>query len=275
MGEELVRREGVALLTALLLVTACGKQGDGARPAGARMVTADVIEIQETLPVEGRAFRWLVVHHNGKVRLGNETDRWRLIDFSDSTVTFVDDITESYRRRPIVELRAERLREIQRPLPSPFQPISFQQTNVVATIAGARARKIEIERGGYRREVWMSVDPVIHPELHRAILVTDPLSEPYAGLLRRVVPGLLSQPGFPLRDVSVLEYGEKQMRIERVVRSIGKRPVPEKWFEMPRDYDDLTPKAPGADRPSASSPRSGRDARATGQRSSATTRTSP
>jgi hypothetical protein len=275
MGEELVRRQGVALALALLSVAACAeKTAENRLPAG-RRVAADVIEIHESLSAEARAFRWLVVHHEGKVRLGNETDRWRLIDLQESTVTFVDDITRTYRRSSIAELRALRLRELQRPLPSPFQPIAIQQTTQTESIAGVPTRKIEMERGGYRREVWMSVAPVIHPDLHKAILVTDPISEPYAGLLRRVVPGLLSQSGFPLRDVSVLEYGEKRMEIERIVRSIGKRQVPESWFEVPRDYADVTPREPDADRPNASSPRSGRDAREAGPRSSATTRTSP
>lgn len=257
----------------VLFTVTCSKRAaqPGSEPvAPGQRVEADVVTIREVLPEEKKAFIWLIPHAGGKVRLGNEADRWRLIDLEAGTVTFVDEPTRSYKTETIAALREARRRAIMRPLPPPFRPMSYVHTEDAAVIAGRRAVKHVVTGGGYHRELWLSSDPVIHPDLYTAIVASDTVSEPFAGLMREVTPELMKQQGFPLRDESELSYGEKKMHVIRTVTEIGRRSVPASWFSIPEDYEDRGVKVPGDDRPSGASRPSGRGTRGAGSQSSAT-----
>ena len=273
----MVRSKGLVSGLALAILLGCGAKSPAARPAATpgQRVTADVVVVREVLPSEKKAFVFLIAHSQGKVRLGNEVDQWRLIDLNASTVTFIDESTKSFRIQSLGAVKAARRSAVLRPLPPPFKPYSLVRTGETTTIAKRGAVRHVIEGGGYRREVWLSTAPVLHSELFPAMLASDTISEPFAGLMREATPRLMAQQGFPLRDESELAYGDKKLHVIRTVTEIGQRKVPASWFTVPTDYEDRGVTAPGAGRRSGESRPSGRGAPAAGSRSSATNRTSP
>jgi len=238
-------------------------------PPGQRL-EADVIVVREFLPVEKTAFSYLIAHSGGKVRLGNEADQWRLIDLEAEKVTFIDETSRSYRTESLASLRNAQRRSVLRPLPQPFQPLTIVRTEDSAVIAGRQAVKHVLEGGGYRRQIWLSTKPLLNPNLYGAILASETLSEPFAGLMREATPRLIAQQGFPLRDESELAFGDKKLSIVRTVSEIGRRQVPASWFSIPAGYEDRGIKVPDADRRSGASRPSDRDTRAAGSQSSST-----
>lgn len=238
-------------------------------PPGQR-VNADVVVIREFLPVEKTAFSYLIAHSAGKVRLGNETDKWRLIDLKEQKVTFVDETSRSYQTESLATLRNSTRISVSRPLPQPFVPLNIARTSDSSTIAGRESVKHVIEGGGYRRELWLSTKPLLDPALYGAMLASETLSEPLAGLMREVTPRLMAQQGFPLRDESELVYGDKKLSVTRTVSEIGRRQLPASLFSIPQGFEDRSVKEPGADRPSGGSRPPDRDTRAAGSQSSST-----
>ena len=137
-------------------------------------------------------------------------------------------------------------------LPSHF-PRAKLSRGATKQLVGVNAQQHLIESGAYRRELWLGQHRAIPDELFAMMLASDPPSSPLAPMMRDVDAALLSAKGFPLADRSEVPLGKgRSSVVERTVTGIAARQVPESMLAVPRDYRDVTPKPPSANRRSAS-----------------------
>ena len=94
-----------ATLLLLLLVTSC--RNEKPPPKAAPKIPGQVLIIRTVIPGE-RSFLYYIGVSGGKVRLGSETDQWRLIDVRNRTVTFVDETRKTFRTEQLSSLMEKR-----------------------------------------------------------------------------------------------------------------------------------------------------------------------
>lgn len=242
-------------LMALLFIVSCRQpaQLQAVAPTGL-MIPADVLTIRESSHPPTRAFLHRLVVSGSKARMSQELDRWRLFDFEAGTVTWVDDVAKTYRVQTLEELVAQRRRQLANPIPVPAATLTIRQTDETREIAGIRGKKLEMTLGGYRREIWLSDEPLISPQFLRMWVASEPISEPRAGVSRSVQETLMSREGFPLLDRSALVWEGGSMVSRRELMKKEKKDVPARWLTIPADYRNTTPGTIGSasDRRSAS-----------------------
>lgn len=275
MGQELVRSERIVrtfrahrragpLLIALCIVAAaCSKPAPPKRtsPVVPRMRVTVLVMHTNILP-DRRAYTHLVMLAGDKVRLGDETDHWRLFDLKNETVTFVDAVAKTYRTEPAAKLIRDRLALVSSAASESVPPARFSAAAEERTLLGFRAKQHVIQAGPYRREIWMSSSTPIGNRFFAMLVASDPMSERYASMMRDVTRALLSLKGFPVFDRSDMPYDGATMTVERRVVKIVARDVPVAFMTIPVNYRNLTPNEPGVDRRSSSSRRRDRAARA-------------
>lgn len=235
-----------AIAAAMLLLAGC----DGARRSGpeeprpgARRIPATVLTVRTTVVPGDTAYIHKVVIAGTKARLGNELDRWRLFDLEAKTVTAVDAIAKTYRTEPFAKLLAERRRLLATPLPPSVPVARYERPEGEQVIAGIAAAPHAITMGGYRREIWISTQPTPADALFPMILATEPIGQPYAGVMRQAFAALVGQNGYPLLDRSEMRWDDKESIIEKRVVKIEQTTVPAAWLEIPPAFKDVTPRA--------------------------------
>jgi hypothetical protein len=112
-----------------------------------------------------------------------------------------------------------------------------------------------VKLGGYQREIWVGLHPLIPPQLFAMEYASAPgtRSDPVE---KDVEASLIAVRGFPLLDHAELPFGEaRKMTVDRQVVSVEQKNVPQSLVVLPAGYADETPrpKAPAARRPPASS----------------------
>lgn len=236
----------------LFAAAACRSEQKAAAPLAT--TPGKVLTIRTSIPGE-RSFLYFIGVADGKVRLGSETDQWRLIDVRNRTVTFVDEINRTYRTVAMSVLLQERRSAVARRAPEFLRPATFEPIRETRTYAGLPSTGYAISMGAYRREIWLSYRSIIAPEFLSLYLASEPVGEAYAGSMREVYAELLRLQGFPVHERSEMPLGSKTLVIERTLIRAVDRPVPVVWFQIPPDFRDLTPAAAGspAGRPTASS----------------------
>ncbi|HUO83707.1 MAG TPA: hypothetical protein VM534_01210 [Thermoanaerobaculia bacterium] len=198
-----------------------------------------VLTIRTTIAGDDRNTTHRLLVHEDRVRATNELDRWRLFDFRQRTVTTVDDIARTWRvtsfdtlmakRRALVSASRPQLPAAEiRPLPGPRE------------IAGISASGYEIRLGGYRRELWLSSDPLIHPDFFPVMVAAEAADPDGAAVMREVDPVLRRLRGFPLLDRSEMRIDNELLTIERRLIRRGKTDVPLRWFAIPSGYVEET-----------------------------------
>lgn len=266
MGQELVRSERVTsrdrvlrgavlfFLALSALAVACRQQAPS-KPRGTTVpkmrVTAFVI--RTNLLPEKKAFVHLVMLSGDKVRLGDETDTWRLFDLKNETVTFVDAVAKTYRTVPAATLIRDRIRLVSSPAADSVPPARFTSPAAERTLFGFRARQHVIEAGPYRREIWMSGATPIGDRFFAMLVASEPMSERYAPMMGEATRGLLGLEGFPVLDRSDMPNDGATWTVERRLEKVERRDVPVALMTIPADYRDITPTAPAAGRRPASS----------------------
>lgn len=246
------------------------QERDRAAEAG---VEATVITIRTDLPHRNVTLRQTLAIAGDKARFLGEADAWRLIDLDDLTVTFVDDITRTTRTRSLQHMQGHRRAAIAAQLP-PFIPrATFRKTGQTQRILGRLAAQYEVAAGAYRRELWFPTEQVFPASLFRLVHASEPLSAPYAGILRDVDPLLMRLDGYPLLEKSSVPFGNKTLTVAKNVEKVERRRLALATFRIPAGYEEI--REPAAGRPSVSSPAPGRNARGAESRSSATARRTP
>lgn len=279
MGPELVRSKEklklVALFVAAVAVFACREKP--AAPAVRKLpqIEATIVTVRTNVSESEKATIHKVVAADGKARIGNELDHWRLFDFTNRTVTRVDEVERSYRTESFDDLFAARRKATARPVPQGVPRARFEVSNEVRTIAGLTAQRHSVRLGEYRRDLWISREPLIDPMLFAIASASEAMEAEYGGVMRDVYPRIVALRGFPLIDRSEIAAGKQTVIAERIVEKIERGPIPAAWLQIPTAYENKTPKAPDANRQNGASRRSGRDARGAERRSSSTTRSTP
>ena len=260
-----------------MLAAACRKpvQQPQARPtANAEpQVRATVVTVQTTLQPAKKTLTHQIVIAGERVRSMDDIDRWRLIDLRQNTVTFVDDITRSYRTESLAALVNKRRQAMAEEAPRGVRPAEFISTGAQRVMQNVPTSQSVIRAGGYQRQLWMANHPALPANLFSVLYASEPIRSRYAPVLKNVDAALINLRGFPFVDHAELPYGKAKLVIDRTVTSIEQRDIPAKWLNVNPRYTEV--KEPAAGRPPASSPRPNQKTPAAESRSSATAQRTP
>lgn len=258
MGTFVVRREGIAVCTALLVCLACGQPVKRIiKPGAEPQVRATVVSVQTRTTPENKTRAYPIVIAGDRARSMNEVDRWRLIDLKQNNVTFVDDIAKTYRTMAIRTLIEKRPRNVLARL---------TVAGATRSIQGVTARQWNASLHAYRRELWIGEHPSVPSNLYAVLEAADDVPAP-------VDEAIISMRGFPLAEHAELPYGKSKMVLDREVVKIEQRDVPQSWLNVPSKYKDVT--TPAAGRPPVSSPPPSPGTPAAGSPPSSTTQKTP
>lgn len=199
---------------------------------------ATVVAIRTT--VDQQTYDHTILIAGDRARHTGEHDTWRLYDAKASTVTFVDDVEGTIRTEPLESIVRSRTAANAAAIPPQYPLARLVRTSETRPLHGATARKVVIESGQYRRELWLAEHPAIPRGLFAMMHVSDRPSSPLAPMMRAVDQALASERGFPLIDRTTLNG---KVVIERTVTGIAQRDVPQAALAVPKGYKDLTPDA--------------------------------
>jgi hypothetical protein len=239
-------------------------------------VRATIVTIRTTVSPANRSFVHSLVIAGDRARSGDEVDSWRLFDLKNQTVTYVNDVTKTYRSVPFATIVKQRRDAMAQPLQEQIPAAQFAITGAKRVVDGIETSQSVIRAGGYVRELWIGAHPQIPAGLFAMMMASAPLSSPVAPMMKQADAALIEVRGFPLVDRSELPMGDKTLVVEHSVVKFDQRDIPQSWLNVPNSYEGLPQTTePGARPPSASSPRRDQTTPATESRSSATTRTVP
>jgi hypothetical protein len=248
MGQELVRRKGVAVAVAVavLLALSCReKRAPAAKGAtNEPQVRATVVTLQTTLQPENKTLTHRIVIHDQRVRSMDELDVWRLIDLEKNNVTFVNDVTKTYRTESIASIVTKRRAAHAQPMAETALRAEFATTNAERVIHGVKARQSIVRAGAYLRELWFASHPALPDNLFAVLHGTEAIPGTSAPMMKNAEEALLKMRGFPLSEHAELPFGKNKMVLDRNVVKIETADVPEKTFNVPADYRNLAPPLP-------------------------------
>lgn len=214
-----------------------------AAPAAGPQVRATVVTIRTTIQPENQTFNHALVIAGDRARFLGEHDAWRIFDTKSKRVTFVNDASKTARSETLDAILRTRRTALASTLP-PHYPNVQVTRGERRQLLGANAQQLRLQVGAYRRELWLAEHRAIPDGLFAMMQASDPPSSPLAPMMRAAEDALLAAKGFPLADRSEIEYGKTKRVIERTVISILPRSVPASLLEVPKDYEDTTPRAP-------------------------------
>ncbi|HXI12509.1 MAG TPA: hypothetical protein VNM92_07670 [Thermoanaerobaculia bacterium] len=291
-----IHRTAAALVIAMFALVACsqdraapeaikppaeaaaGTERTTERTADGPQVEATLITVRTVTLPGVREFSHQTVVAEGKVRMSDEVDRWRLFDLEQDTVTWVDDVAKTYRTHRGDALRREATATAESSLPHGLREAEWFRTGAQRNIAGVNAQQYVIKIGAYNRQLWVGSLPRVPGKFLSLAFASDMNKGPYRGLMRKAMPAMIALEGFIMFDRSDMQVGRDSLSIERTVTKVEQGRVSRAWLAIPSGYRDAESNPatrPSADRQSASSRQSGRDARGAGSQSSETTRTAP
>jgi hypothetical protein len=231
------------LLLALALIAACNKPP--ARPPVQKKsepaIRAVVVTIQTTIHPANKTYTHTIVIANNRARSTDEADQWRLFDFAQKRVTYVDDIAHTVRVQSFAEAIASRRAAVARPVPDGIPRAQFAVTNAQKTLQGVATKQSVIRLGAYQRELWIGSHPLIPRGLFAMLQASDPPSSPLAGITRAADEALLEVQGFPLADHAELPYENKKLVVDNVVVKIEQRDVPATMLAVNGKYAEEKP----------------------------------
>jgi hypothetical protein len=228
-------------LALLILVAACQRQPKPApRPAvNEPRIRATVVTIQTAMPP--KVWTHTIVIANDRARSSDEVDEWRLFDFKEKRVTFVDDLSKTFRSVPFAEVVALHRAALARALPEGMPRGQFVTGGAVKTLQGVPAKQSMIRIGAYQRELWIASHPLIPPDLFAIMQASEPVSSPLAGVMRAAGEALLNVQGFPLADHAELPYENRKLVVDSTVVKIEQRDVPAAWLNVSSAYKEVKP----------------------------------
>jgi hypothetical protein len=232
-----------AFLLALALLCSCNKPP--ATPAIAKQngpaIRATVVTIQTTIQPANKTYSHEIVIANNLARSTDEADQWRLFDFAQKRVTYVDDIAHTVRVQSFADAIASRRAAVARPVPDGLPRAQFVVTNAQKTLQGVPTKQSVIRLGAYQRELWIGSHPLIPRGLFAMLQATEPASSPLAGVTRAADEALIEVQGFPLADHAELPYENKKMVADKIVTKIEQRDGPATLLAVNRKYKVVNP----------------------------------
>lgn len=234
-------------IAAMFLLVTCQPRQARHAIRGEPAIQATVVTIQTTIQPQNRTFTHSLVIGVDKARSGDEVDQWRLFDFKNKRVTFVDEITKTYRTESLPSLLAATQQPASQPLPAGVPRVAVARTGARRPIHGAEASQIVMRAGTYAREVWIASHPSIPPQLFAMMLASAPPSSALSPMTKSANDALLASDGFPLADHSEIGYADTKLTVDHNVVKIERKNVPQSWLEISAAYRDVTPQpAPAA-----------------------------
>jgi hypothetical protein len=234
-----------SLLLALTLLFACNKPP--AVPAAPKKseptVRATVVTIQTTILPANKTYLHEIIIANNRARSTDEADQWRLFDFAQKQVTYVDDIAHTVRVQSFADAIASRRVAVARPVPDGLPRAQFVVTNAQKTLQGVLTKQSVIRLGAYQRELWIGSHPLIPRGLFAMLQASAPASSPLAGITRAADEALLEVQGFPLADHAELPYENKKLIVDNTVVKIEQRNVPATLLAVNGKYTEVKPAA--------------------------------
>jgi hypothetical protein len=238
-------------MIAIVFSIACQQPQKTVAPkSGEPQVRATVVTIRTTIQPANKSYTHSLMIAKNLARSGDEVDAWRLFDLKKEQVTFVDDISKSYRIASLDSLTKEHRDAFAKPSAAELPVAQWTASGAKKTISGFEATQAIVRMGGYQRELWIAEKSPIPPKLFAFMRASEPAPSPIAGVTRAVDDALLKIRGFPVADHAELPFDDKKLVVDRTVVKIEQKDVPASWFRVPRDYRDVT--APAASRRSAS-----------------------
>ena len=236
-------------------------------------IAATVITMQTVVQPANTTFTRRIVIANNRARDMADVDHWRLIDLDQNSVTFVDDITKTFRTESIRSLVQNRRAADAGRAPDHGPRIEFVSTGAKRVLQGVTATQALVRAGAYARELWIGEHPAVPPNLFAVLYVSEPMSSSFAPAMKAVDEAMIAMHGLPLADHAELPYGKSKLIVDRTVTGIEQRNVPQSWLTLPAAYTAVT--EPGAGRPPASSRPPNQKTPGAESRSSATDRKTP
>jgi len=236
------------LLLALGILFACNKPPAPATPVAKKnepTIRATVVTIQTTIQPANKTFSHEIVIANNRARSTDEADQWRLFDFAQKQVTFVDDVAHSVRVQSFADAIASRRAALAHSVPDGMPRAQFTVTNAQKTLQGVVTKQSVIRLGAYQRELWIGSHPLIPRGLFAMLQASEPASSPLAGITRAADEALMEVQGFPLADHAELPYENKKMVVDNTVVKIEERDVPATLLTVSSKYSQEKP-APAA-----------------------------
>jgi hypothetical protein len=188
-------------------------------------VRATIVTIQTTIQPANKSYTHTIVIANNRARSTDEADQWRLFDFAQKQVTYVDDIAHTVRVQSFADAIAARRAAVARPIPDALPRAQFTVTNAPKTLQGIATKQSVIRLGTYQRELWIGSHPLIPRGLFAMLQASEPASSPLAGITRAVDEALMEVQGFPLADHAELTDENKKLVVDNTVVKIEQREV--------------------------------------------------
>jgi hypothetical protein len=208
-------------------------------------IRATVVTIQTSIRPANKTYTHVLFIANDRARSGDEVDEWRLFDFAQKRVTFVDDLTGTYRNEPFDEVVMSHRADMARSVPDGMPRAQFAVTGAQKTLQGVAARQSIIRLGAYQRELWIASHPLIPEGLFAMLQASEPVSSPLAGVMRAADEALLDVKGFPIADHAELPYENQKLVVDNTIVKIDQREVPASWLNVRADYRELHPAPAG------------------------------
>ena len=234
-----------AFLITLAFLFACNKPP--APPAAPKKngptMRATVVTIQTTIQPANKTYSHELVIANNRARSTDEADQWRLFDFAQKQVTYVDDIAHTVRVQSFADAIADRRAAVARPVPDGLPHAQFVVTNAQKTLQGVATKQSVIRLGAYQRELWIGSHPLIPRGLFAMLQASEPASSPLAGITRAADEALMEVQGFPLADHAELPYENKKLVVDNTVVKIEQRDVAVELLAVSGKYTQRNPAA--------------------------------
>lgn len=224
----------------ILLLFSCAQPArQPAQSSNEPKIHATVVTIQTSIQPANKTYTHTLFIANDRARSGDEVDEWRLFDFARKRVTFVDDLTGTYRNEPFDEVVTSHRAGMARSVPDEMPRAQFSVTGAQKTLQGVAARQSIIRLGAYQRELWIASHPLIPEGLFAMLQASEPVSSPLAGVMRAVDEALLGVKGFPIADHAELPYENQKLVVDNTIVKIDQRDVPASWLNVRADYKEL------------------------------------
>src|SRR5437660_11523168 len=97
-------------------------------------IRATVVTIQTTIQPANKTYAHTIVIANNRARSTDEADQWRLFDFAQKQVTFVDNIAHTIRVQSFDDAIAARRAAVARPVPDGMPRAQFVVTHAEKTL---------------------------------------------------------------------------------------------------------------------------------------------
>lgn len=237
MGKQLVRRETLTVMLALAAL-ACAERRSADAPRPADATQGIVIRVRTTVPEQNRSFHDHIISAGGVVRPLGELDRWRLLDFENGRVTWVDSITRTTRTASLDELWSEKKRVASGNIPASYPTATVRRTGQTQIILGQPTEQFLIEAGGFRRELWITTRPLLGKTYMALRFGSEQTAGNNPAALARIQLALMQLEGFPMLDSITFQVGEETWGITREVEAITETELSRSQLEVPEDYDE-------------------------------------